>query len=135
MREIQYEQWECHQEAPERKVAPLWVFVYDVPYLAPCDVFPPLHILNQIFSFGRLGGGMGPGTVWKPFQISEVEYRQLLGNVLNPDRGKLELLARFHVQEMFVDPALEHIVGHSEWSEAAANKHRFAVQKKWFGGG
>lgn len=95
-----------------------------------CDVFPPFHILNVRFSSGGSDGDMGPGAVWKPFQISEAEYRELLLAALKPDTEKLEAMARFYKPEMFVDPALDHIPDLFEWIEAAAKKHRIGQKSR-----
>ena len=54
-RTVQYLRHELFYE-PEPREARFSVFVYDVPYLNACGIFPPLHILNMIL---RSGGGDG----------------------------------------------------------------------------
>src|SRR5207244_4552780 len=48
MRRIKYQRYEFHDPDPEDRKAPLYAFVYDVPYLGSCGIFPPRHILNWI---------------------------------------------------------------------------------------
>jgi hypothetical protein len=127
MRTVEYQRHEYHGE-PEAVAAPLWAFVYDVPYLAICGVFPPLHILNQVLAAGGSPGGMGPGATWTPFEISADEYRTMLPLVLEPDRTALAGWARYPDQRMFLDPDLDHIKDHLDWVRAAGARHRDAAR-------
>ena len=129
MRTVEYERHEFHGE-PEKVAAPIWAFVFDVPYLAICDVFPPLHVLNQLLESGGSEGGMSCGTTWQPFAISEAEYEELLALVLRPNREELEKYARYHTQQMCIDPEFDHIGKHLDWIMAVGEKHRDAYRKR-----
>ncbi len=65
LRTIRYQREDLHAE-PQVCEGSLLTFVYDIPYFDACGVFPPLHIINEIFSRGRAGGGMSPGAKWEP---------------------------------------------------------------------
>jgi hypothetical protein len=41
------------------------IFLYDLPDLTACNVFPPLHILNILLLRGWAGGSMSPKFTWK----------------------------------------------------------------------
>jgi hypothetical protein len=120
---IQYLRHELFYE-PEAREARLSVFVYDVPYLAACGVFPPLHILNIILRSGGGDGGMSPGASWEPFEIVDQEYRQLLSTILHPDLDELRQQARFDWILMQIDSDFDDIQDRFEWMQAVCNKHR-----------
>lgn len=119
---VEYLRYEFHGE-PEAVAAPLWVFVFDVPYLAVCNVFPPLHILNEILESGGSEGGMSPGATWKPFRISARDYEELLSVVLHPDRDTLRKFARYPDQQLFIDTEFDHLPEHMDWLLAVAGKY------------
>ncbi|HEX5242754.1 MAG TPA: hypothetical protein VFW23_05775, partial [Tepidisphaeraceae bacterium] len=77
----------------------LLTFVYDVPHIGACGVFPPFHLLNQLLLGGGGEAGMSPGTTWKPFSISAQEYQDLAEAVRTIHPEKLRKRARFaHIQ-------------------------------------
>jgi hypothetical protein len=122
MKNVDYLQYEFHGE-PEPVSAPFQIFVYDVPYLSVCNVFPPLHILNQILESGGSEGGMSPGATWKPFRISLKDYEEVLPLVLKPNRSELKMHARYPEQQLFIDPEFDHFDDHLEWLIAVSSKH------------
>ena len=63
MRAISYVWKEFHRN-DEKVVNTLLAFIYDIPYSGACEIFPPLHILNQIFRDGEGDGVMRPGAIW-----------------------------------------------------------------------
>jgi hypothetical protein len=49
-------------------------------------VIPPLHILNEILISGISEAGMSGGCQWEAFQISEMEYLELVEDLMTlPD--------------------------------------------------
>ena len=125
VRTVQYTRHEMLLE-DESRTATLDVFVYDVPSLDVCGIFPPLHILNQILCRGGGDGGMSPGASWQPFALSESEYAALLPLVLEPDLNQLKTLARYTRLALKVDPEFDGIQDYFEWMQAVAAKHRDA---------
>lgn len=105
----------------------LSTFVYDVPYLDGCDIFPPFHILNQILREGGCIGGMGPGATWEPFEITEEEYSELWAvlDKLDPESiGDKYLLNKS--TKYSLDNSFDQIKDQWEWREAVCAKHRDA---------
>lgn len=66
-------QW-THATLPE--------FLFALPSLLRPDgsqqPIPPLAVLNELFKSGRMDAGMSGGSEWKPFEISELEYEELI---------------------------------------------------------
>jgi hypothetical protein len=120
---VQYVRHELFCE-PEAREARFNVFVYDVPYLDACGIFPPLHILNIILRSGGGDGGMSPGASWEPFEIMDQEYRQILPAILHTDSDELRKQARFAGIPMQIDSDFDHIQDRFEWMQAVCNKHR-----------
>jgi len=122
LRTIRYEREEFHGD-PEVCEASLLMFVYDIPYFDACGVFPPFHIINEIFSRGRAGGGMSPGTKWEPFTISQDEYDDLLAAVKSTPLEQIRPYARFVLVPWKFDPSFDHIPTRAQWSKAVCGKH------------
>lgn len=60
---------------------PLFTYVLNV-----FGVIPPLHILNEKLVLGEHDSGMGGACSWKPFQLSNDDYIELVEHFLtNPD--------------------------------------------------
>ena len=68
LKTVKYVRHEFHGE-PEPCTGTLLTFVHDVPYLSACGVFPPIHILNEIFSSGGGTGGMSPVPHGSPLRF------------------------------------------------------------------
>ncbi len=110
---------------PDRNViAPLHIFVYDVPYLDGCGIFPPFNVLNAILRSGGDSGGMGPGTTWQPFQITHDEYDSLLLSVLQPDMRDIRCRTRFGLLPFSLDHDLDGIANPLDWLKTACDRHR-----------
>lgn len=43
---------------------------------------PPLAAINELFSTGEMDNGMSGGASWKPFCIDQVEYEELVEELL-----------------------------------------------------
>ena len=129
MRTIQYIRHELHGETEERTAA-LSTFLYDVPYFGACGIFPPFHILNQIFETGGSEGGMSPGATWEPFTISEQEYRRLVDKVSRLDPNTLEDKARYNCVKFEFDTTFDHLPDWDTWLTKVCNKHRHAYHTR-----
>lgn len=44
--------------------------------------FPPLHIINEELKSGGCDMGMSGGCHWKPFKLSEIEYKEIAKEML-----------------------------------------------------
>ena len=123
LRQIRWKRVEFHHD-PETCEGSLLTFVYDIPYFDGCGVFPPFHIINQIFSRGRFGGGMSPGAKWKPFTISQDEYAALVAAVRSTPLEQIRPYARYVFVPWKFDPAFDHIPTWADWLKAVCQKHR-----------
>jgi hypothetical protein len=123
LRVINYTREEFHGE-DEPCEGTLLTFVYDIPYFSACGVFPPLHIVNEVFSSGGGGGGMSPGASWEPFTVSEEEYNALVEAVGNTPVSELRPYARYADLQMKFDHEFDSIRDRMEWVKAACDKHR-----------
>ena len=129
MRTIEYIRYELHGD-PEQRKAELATFVYDIPYLSACGIFPPFHILNQIFETGGSEGGMSPGATWEPFSISEEEYRLLAKALVKLDPDSLQDTARYTFVNFEFDPEFDHLPDWDAWLTKICNKHRDAYHTR-----
>lgn len=123
MRIIRYERHEFHYD-PEDRQAPLYAFVYDIPYFGVCSIFPPFHIANQYFASGGSQGGMSPGATWEPFEISESEYQDLVATIKELDPATLGDTARYTEVKFAFDHSFDHIQDLFEWIQAVGQEHR-----------
>ena len=64
------------------------LFVYE---LLAFGVIPPLHVFNERFVKGEYDIGMGGACDWKPFQLTQEDYNELVDSLLtNPDYEIIE---------------------------------------------
>jgi len=129
-RRVSYLRHEFHFPDPEPRDAPLSVFLFDVPYLGACGVFPPLHLLNWLLRRGGGDGGMSPGASWEPFEISPAEYEAVVAQVLSPDRRVLESEARYFWQEFVLDHEFDQDADWFTWTKRVCAKHRAAWHER-----
>ena len=123
LRVIKYAREEFHGE-DEACEGTLLTFVYDIPYFSACGVFPPLHIVNEVFASGRSGGGMSPGASWEPFTISEEEYHALVKAVREAPVSELKPYARYADLQMKFDHEFDSIGDRMAWMKTVCDKHR-----------
>ena len=123
MRTIKYKRYEFGSDSVDWK-GTLLTLVYDIPYFPACGIFPPLHVINQVFSDGGGPGGMSPGAGWKPFTISENEYKELVKAVKDTPISEIESQARYAFIPMEFDCEFDHIEDRFEWMRVICNKHR-----------
>jgi hypothetical protein len=120
---VDYVRHEFHRD-PEPCTGTLLTFVYDIPYLGACGVFPPLHIINQVFSSGGETGGMSPGATWQPFTISKEEYKALVSALKMTPLSEIKPHARYTDVTMKCAPDFDHIQDRIAWIRAVCSKHR-----------
>lgn len=123
LRMIEYTRHEFHGEPQECK-ASLVNFVYDIPYFSACGIFPPFHIINQIFDSGGGQGGMGSGAIWKPFKIEKEEYDGLVKAIKDSDIKEIEKKSRYARVPMKFDSSYDHIADRIQWVSEVCKKYR-----------
>ena len=121
--DIRYTQHEFHHQ-PQQATGSLVVLVYDIPYFSGCGVFPPLHVINQIFASGGGDGGLSPGASWDPFQINSSTYSLLIDEIRELAPSDLAGRARYTQLKYIEDPSFDVSEDRCEWAEAACDKHR-----------
>lgn len=126
MRDVSYKTSWAYAGSGVKHKAPLVDFILDILYLMDnSGVIPPLHILNEVLKRGTTGGGMGPGTTWRPFSIKEDEYNELVAALLNLDiieAKKTHRYVMFH--KAIVDDTLAQYSTYPAWLSAVAAKYR-----------
>jgi hypothetical protein len=125
MQSVNYKtHWSYGGQGVKRK-ALLADFILDILYLMEIKgVIPPLHILNEVLLKGGNTGGMGPGTSWRPFSISENEYKELVEALLQlevSEAKKIHPYIRF--EKVTVDQDLHQKTTYLEWLEAITAKY------------
>jgi hypothetical protein len=87
-------------------------------------VIPPLAILNQVLATGGGSGGMGPGTKWRPFQIDESEYEELVQVLVNMN---IEQARKLHPYIQFdaivIDKELSKHTEYLKWLKDSYDKY------------
>jgi hypothetical protein len=126
MRELAYTRHEPGDK-PRRLKRSLLEFVYDVPHLAPCGVFPPLHILNDLLRTGGGDAGMSPGASWEPFELDAGEYEALAKAVLDTSPTTFGSSPRFAQVQLMFDHDFDYIVDRMVWNRAVSEAH----QQQW----
>jgi len=101
-------------------------FLLDVLYLMEdTGVIPPLAVLNQVLERGGDTGGMGPGTSWKGFTITEQEYDELVAVLLNLDVVEAK---RAHPYVRFEHVRIDHdfdtCTEYLDWLQQVSRKYR-----------
>ena len=60
--------------------------------IPPCGLIPPFRVVAAVIRSGGSRGGMSPGCVWSPFELSEDDYFQAVARLerFTPDdlRGR-----------------------------------------------
>ena len=129
MRVIEYERHEFHGD-PEKRIADLPIFVYDIPYFGTCGIFPPYHIINDIFQSGGSQGGMSPGATWQPFQLERDEYDKLVQVIKTLNPKTLGEKARYTSVKFEFDSSFDHIKKWEKWLFSVCEKHRDSYHRR-----
>jgi hypothetical protein len=126
MRTIKYRTSWSYLGSSTKRVQPLTDFVLDILYLMEnTGVVPPLVVLNTVLRSGGSNGGMGPGTTWKPFEISESEYAELVNALRTLDVAQ----ARQHhpyvrFTQVIIDPELNLCTDYLDWLQRSHEQYR-----------
>lgn len=121
-RRVQYLREEYQEGEPYE--GSLLTFLFDIPYFPPCGVFPPFHLLNQFLVTGGSQGGMGPGTTWDPFSVTETEFAELVEAIRSTPLAEIKPHARYVWLKPTFDPSFDHIELYLVWAAAVCRKHR-----------
>jgi hypothetical protein len=80
MRRVKYKTYWAYAGKGIPREGSLLDLVLDILYygVSPQGVLPPLNILNTALKGGGSTGGMSPDTKWRPFEISDAEYVELV---------------------------------------------------------
>jgi hypothetical protein len=129
MRTVKYVRTEFH--GPSREVEnDLLAFVYDIPNFSACGICPPFHLMNQIFARGGGDGGMSPGAIWQPFQITREEFDELAVAIIGSHPGVLVEKSRYDDIQLEFDPQFDEIPDRIEWLASVCAKHRESYRRK-----
>ena len=134
IRQVSYLRHEF-RHPPRKKKNPLLVFVYDVPHLGTCGIFPPFRLLNEILRSGGSDGGMSPGAAWLPFELTQAEYDDLIAALRNTPVSQLRRNARYARIQFRFDPSFDHLSDFKTWVEAVAQNHRARWHAEMHAGG
>jgi hypothetical protein len=121
MRRIRYERREFPGN-PEAMEDDLLSFVYDIPYFGACGIFPPFYLINRTFGSGGSDGGMSPGAIWSPFEITGEEYGELVKAVAMVRPGKLINRTRCGKIQFQFDSECDNIAEYHERVKQVAKK-------------
>jgi hypothetical protein len=55
--------------------------LFDIPYFFLGKVVPPQAIVNEVLLSGCVDAGMSGGCKWKPFQLDDMQYMQLVADL------------------------------------------------------
>jgi len=86
-------------------------------YLYLYHQFPPLHILNEDLLTGGRDMGMSGGCLWKPFQITEQEYKSIKEEMLTSPQ-----------YDLGYDEEYENLKNFRKWSKAI--RYRYHPRRK-----
>lgn len=96
--------------------APLDQFLLATPMfyyqLTQGGVIPPLHVLNECLRAGTHHAGMSGASDWKPFELTQDEYEELVENLVTHPDYQIE-----ECRELWDRP------NYKKWSGAALSRH------------
>ena len=75
-----------------------------IPYLMMPGPIPPLAVINDVAAKGEYAAGMSGYAKWKPFQLTECEYIEVVAELVRQVKG----LVKVEVPDS--------VKTHSEWS-------------------
>jgi len=126
MRTIKYTTYWSYAGRPVQRQKALAEFLLDVPYLMEhTGVIPPINVLNELLLSGGDSGGMGPGTTWKPFEISSEEHKELVDFYSSAD---LDALKKTHAlikfDEFVINTELSLLDSYGVWLRESFAKYK-----------
>jgi hypothetical protein len=125
MRTVKYTKHWAYAGRGQKAAGSLADLVLDIPYLMPWGVIPPLHVLNEYLLSGGDSGGMDPGTKWRPFQITNQEYAELVDYLvhLNTDEARTHH-PYLYAKAIIVDEDFHQCPDHITWLQETSEKYR-----------
>lgn len=63
--------------------------ILDAHMIPPCGLIPPFRVVAALCRSGGARGGMGPGCIWQPFDLSEDDYWQAVERLERFTPGEL----------------------------------------------
>jgi hypothetical protein len=125
MRRVKYTKYWAYAGRGQKAEGSVADLVLDIPYLMPWGVIPPLHVLNEHLLTGGDTGGMSPGTKWKPFQVTEQEYVELVNYLLhlNVDEARKQH-PYLYAKSIITDEQFHHCRDYLSWLQATSDKYR-----------
>ena len=88
----------------------------DAHVIPRCGLIPPFRVVAALFRSGGSRGGMSPGCVWQPFDLSEDDYWQAV--------QRLELFTPYELTSRHRDP---HIAGEIQPDYAAPDTDDYSI--------
>lgn len=82
MRIITYNVMSGIPEFNVQKTAPVIELIQDIPLLLNFKIIPTFKILNVILKSGIIDAGMDGGCEWRPFELSQSEYEDLVSELI-----------------------------------------------------
>lgn len=93
--------------------------ILDAHLIPPCGLIPPFRVVAAVFRSGGSQGGMSPGCVWEPFELSEADYWQAV--------QRLEQFTPEELKSRHRDP---HIASEIQPDYAAPDTYDYSVWLK-----
>jgi hypothetical protein len=123
METIEYSVTEFHGPDGQCRgtVADLMLDAYLIP---PCGLIPPFRVVAAVFRSGGSGGGMSPGCVWQPFELSEGDYLQAVERLerFTPDDLRSRHRDPHIASEIQPDYAAPDTDDYSAWLESLVHR-------------
>lgn len=125
MRVVNYKTHWSYRGRSVKRQAVLSQFVFDILNLMnTTGVIPPLVVLNSVLETGGSSGGMSPGTTWKPFEITEEEYKELVKELLEVDLSSIRANHPYiYFNRIIVDEELNQYTDHISWLKESHSKY------------
>ena len=95
MREIKYTILPPVGDAETHRHGTVKELLFAIPYFFLRDrlnIIPPISVLNDLLKLGIVDAGMSGGYRWRPFEISQEEYDELVEELLTLPDSQFELI-------------------------------------------
>lgn len=124
MRQVEYTTYWAYGHRGRKVDGTLADLVIDMPHLMPWGVIPPLHVLNEYLLTGGDKGGMGPGVTWRPFQITDHEYTELVDVLVQLDTTAARTQHPYvAAPALIVDATFHHCADYLTWVRATSEHY------------
>ncbi len=122
MRDVRFKTYSAGHLANPWEHKTLFDFIFIVSNLRSAilrfKAVPPIHILNEIFENGEDDSGMGSGSEWQPFSISQAEYDEFVEDLLTDPQYDCE-----------IDIDLWECATYSKWQGKALSKYDRVIRE------